>query len=184
MSIYQGRDADYGPAFALLLLHDSSRAPKIGADLEKRYPEDTCVQFNYLPALQGLEALNQGNPAKALEKTQMAESYDLAIPATAWYNGGFFGALYPVYVRGLAYSRMGRHREAAIEFQKIVTHPYITLNDPIGPVARLWLAKELSASGDRAKSAEAYRDLLALWKDADADIPLVRQARTESAKLP
>ena len=112
---------------------DSAQAHKIEADLEKRYPEDTSVQFSYLPALRALEALNQGDPAKALEMTQVATPYDLAVPATAFYTGSFFGALYPVYVRGLAYSRMGRHREAAAEFQKILDHPGIVLNDPIGP---------------------------------------------------
>ena len=161
LSLYRSRDADYGPAFALALLHDSAQAHKIEADLEKRYPEDTSVQFSYLPALRALEALNQGDPAKALEMTQAAAPYDLAVPGTAFYTGAFFGALYPVYVRGLAYSRMGRHREAAAEFQKILDHPGIMLNDPIGPMARLQLARALSASGDRAKSAAVYKDLLA-----------------------
>jgi hypothetical protein len=77
---------------------------------------------------------------------------------------------------------MGRHREAAAEFQKILDHPGIVLNDPIGPMARLQLARALSASGDRAKSAAVYKDLFALWQDADPDIPVVRQAKTESAR--
>jgi hypothetical protein len=77
---------------------------------------------------------------------------------------------------------MGRHREAAAEFQKILDHPTITLNDPIGPMARLHLARALSASGDRAKSAAVYKDLLALWKDADSDIPAVQQANAEYAR--
>jgi hypothetical protein len=115
--------------------------------------------------------------------TQAAAPFDLAVPGTA-YLTAFFGALYPVYVRGLAYSRMGRHREAAVEFQKILDHPGITLNDPIGPMARLQMARALAASGDRAKSAAAYRDLNALWKDADPDIPVVRDAKAESAKQP
>ena len=182
LSLYRGRDADYGPAFALALMHESAQAHKIEADLEKRYPDDTSVQFSYLPALRALEALNQGDPAKALEMTQAAAPYDLAAPGTKLFSGSLFGALYPVYVRGLAYSRMGRHREAAAEFQKILDHPGIVLNDPIGPMARLQLARALSASGDRAKSAAAYKDLLALWKDADPDIPVVQQARAESAK--
>src|ERR1035437_8224920 len=185
LSLYRSRDADYGPAFALALLHDSARAHKIAAELEKRYPEDTSVQFSYLPALWALEALNQGDPAKALEMTQAATPYDLAVPGTAYFSvASFFGALYPVYVRGLAYSRMGRHREAAAEFQKILDHPGIVLNDPIGPMARLQLARVLSASGDRAKSAAVYKDLLTLWKDADPDIPIVQQAKAESAKQP
>ena len=184
LSLYRSRDADYGPAFALALLHESVQAHKLAADLEKRYPEDTSVQFSYLPALRALEALNQGDPAKALEMTQVATPYDFAVPGTAFYSGSFFGALYPVYVRGVAYSRMGRHREAAAEFQKFLDHPGIVLNDPIGPMARLQLARALSASGDRAKSAAAYKDLIALWKDADPDIPVVQEARAESAKQP
>src|ERR1035438_8716392 len=104
-------------------------AHKIAAELGKRYPEDTSVQFSYLPVLRALEALNQGDPAKALEMTQAATPYDLAVPGTAYFNASFFGALYPVYVRGLAYSHMGRHREAAAEFQKILDHPGIMLND-------------------------------------------------------
>ena len=182
LALYRSRDADYGPAFALALLHQSAQAHKIVVDLEKRYPEDTSVQFSYLPALRALEALNQGDAAKALEMTQVATPYDLAVPGTAFYVGSFFGAIYPVYVRGLAYSRLGRHREAAVEFQKILDHPSIVLNDPIGPMARLQLARAFSASGDRAKSAAVYKDLLALWKDADPDIPVVQQAKAESAR--
>ena len=141
LALHRSRDADYGPAFALAVLHQSAQAHKIVVDLEKRYPEDTSVQFSYLPALRALEALNQGDAAKALEMTQVATPYDLAVPGTAFYIGSFFGALYPVYVRGLAYSRLGRHREAAAEFQKILDHPGIMLNDPMGPMARLQLAR-------------------------------------------
>lgn len=185
LSLFRGRDADYGPAFALAVLHDSAQAHQIAAELEMRYPEDTCVQFSYLPALRGLDALNRGDPAKALEMTQAGALYELAVPGTAYFTGAsFFGALYPVYVRGLAYSRMDRYREAAAEFQKILDHPGITLNDPIGPMARLGLARALGASGDRAKSAAAYKDLLTLWKDADPGLPVFEEAREECAKLP
>jgi eukaryotic-like serine/threonine-protein kinase len=184
LSLYRGRDANYGPAFALELLQDHAQAQPIKAELEKRFPEDTSVQFSYLPALRALEALDRNDPAKALEMTQTAAPYDLAVPGTAyWAGASFFGSLYPVYVRGLAYSRMGRHREAASEFQKILDHAGIMLNDPMGPMARLALARALSASGDRAKSASVYKDLLILWKDADPDIPVVQEARAESAKL-
>ena len=182
MVLHRSRDADYGPAFALAILHQSAQSHKIVVDLEKRYPEDTSVQFSYLPALRALEALNQGDAAKALEMTQVAAPYDLAVPGTAFYVGSFFGAMYPVYVRGLAYSRLGQHREAAAEFQKILDHSSIVLNDPIGPMARLQLARALSASGDRAKSAAVYKDLLALWKDADPDLPVVQEARAEFAQ--
>ncbi len=183
LSLYRSRDADFGPAFALALLHDPAPAHKIEADLAQRYPEDTSVQFSYLPALRALEALNQGNAAKALEMTQVGAPYDFAVPGTAFYAGALFGAMYPVYVRGLAYSAMGRHREAAAEFQKILDHPGIMLNDPMGPMARLQLARAWAGSGDPAKSAAVYQDLLTLWKDADSDIPLVQEARAESTKL-
>jgi len=180
LSLLRSRDADYGPAFALALLQDSAQVHKIEAELEKRYPEDTSVQFSYLPALRGLEALNQKNAAKAIEMTQVAAPYDFAVPGTAYFTGAsFIGALYPVYVRGLAYARLGRHRDAAAEFQKILDHPGITLNDPIGPLARLQLARALSALGDRAKATAVYRDLGALWKDADTDLTVVQQARAE-----
>ncbi len=185
LSLFRSRDADYGPAFALALLHESAQAHKIAAELEERYPEDTSVQFGYLPVLRALEALDHDDPAKALAMTQVATSYDLAVPGTAYFGGtSFFGALYPVYVRGLAYFRMGRSREAAAEFQKILDHPGIVLNDPIGPMARLQLARALGASGDRAKSAAVYQELLTLWKDADPDIPVVQQAKAESARRP
>ena len=87
LSLYRSRDADYGPAFALALLQDATQAHKIEADLEERYPQDTSVQFSYLPALRALEALNQGDPAKALEMTQAAAPYDLAVPGTAYFTG-------------------------------------------------------------------------------------------------
>jgi tetratricopeptide (TPR) repeat protein len=183
LSLYRSRDADYAPAFALDLAHDTPQAQNVSTDLEKRYPEDTSVQFSYLPVLRALEALNRGDPAKALEMTQVAAPYDLAVPALAFYTGSFLGALYPVYVRGLAYSGMGRHREAAAEFQKILDHPSIMLNDPIGPMARLQLARALAASGDRTRSVAVYKDLLAIWKDADPDLPVVQEAKAESAKL-
>jgi eukaryotic-like serine/threonine-protein kinase len=185
LSLYQGRDADYGPAFALELVHNSAQAQPIEAELENRYPQDTPVQFSYLPTLRALRALNRNDPAKALDMTQAAAPNDFAIPGTAYYAGAaFFGSLYPVFVRGLAYSRMGRHREAAAEFQKILDHPGIMLNDPMGPMARLELARALAASGDRAKSAAVYKDLLTIWKDADSDIRVVQDARAELTRQP
>jgi len=183
LSLYQGRDASYGPAFAMALLHDSAKSESITAELAKRYPEDTSVQFSYLPSLRGLDALNRGNAAKAVEMTQAATPYEFAVTGGAYFtDGAFFGSLYPIYVRGLAYSRLGRHDQAAAEFQKILDHSGITLNDPIGPMARLQLARALSASGNRAKSAAAYRDLMNIWQDADPDLPVVQEAKAESAR--
>jgi tetratricopeptide (TPR) repeat protein len=168
---------------ALAVLGDSAQAHKIEVELEQRYPEDTSVQFSYLPTLRALDALSQGEAAKALEMTQTAAPYELALPATAYFTGSFFGALYPVYVRGLALSQLGRRKEAAAEFQKLLDHPGLLLNDPIGPLARLQLARAAFASGDRAKSEALYKDLLDLWKNADPEIPILKQAKAEYAKV-
>jgi hypothetical protein len=184
LSLYRSRDADYGPAFALALVQDVTEAQRIEAALAERYSEDTSVQFSYLPVLRALGALNQGEAAKALAMTHAAAPYDLAVPGTAYFTGAaFFGTLYPVYVRGLAYSRLGLHSEAAAEFQTILDHPGLVLNDSIGPMARLQLARARFACGDRAGSASVYADLLALWKDADPDTAVVRQAAAEYAGL-
>jgi eukaryotic-like serine/threonine-protein kinase len=78
---------------------------------------------------------------------------------------------------------LGRASEAAVEFQKILDHPGLVLNDPIGPTARLQLARVLSNSGDRAESAAVYRDLFTLWKDANPDMPVLKQAKAEFEKL-
>ena len=117
-------------------------------------------------------------------------SRDAPFPATSspteirdLTGAAFFGALYPIYVRGLAYSQLGRPRDAATEFQTILDHPGLVLNDPVGPMARLQLARAWSAAGDRARSAAVYADLLTLWKDADPDTPVVRQATAECAGL-
>jgi eukaryotic-like serine/threonine-protein kinase len=184
LSLFRSRDTDYGPAIVFAVLKQPARAREIAAELEERYPEDTSVQFSYLPVLRALEALNEQDAAKALDMTQTSVPYDLATPGTAYFTGSsFYGALYPVYVRGLAHSLMGQHREAAKEFERILQHPGITLNDPVGPLARLQLARALSASGDCARSRTVYRDLLAIWQNADSDITLIRDARAEFAQI-
>ena len=182
LALYRSRDADYAPALTLALLGKSDGAQKIGANLEKRFPDYTSLQFSYLPVLRGLDSIHRGDPKRAVEMTQHAATYELAVPGTAYYSGSFLGALFPVYVRGLALAQMGRHREAAAEFQKIVDHPGMTMNEPVGPLARLQLARALSASGDPAKSAAVYKDLFSLWKDADADIPVIQEAKAEYSK--
>ena len=184
MALHQSRDADYGPAFALAVLQPAGANSQDHSGPRKALPGGHLCPVQLPACATGTGALNQGNAAKALEMTQVATPYELGVPGTAFYVGSFFGAMYPVYVRGLAYSRLGHHREAAAEFQKILDHPGIVLNDPIGPMARLQLARAFFASGDRAKSAAVYKDLLALWKDADPDIPVVLQAKAESARWP
>jgi hypothetical protein len=182
LALSRGRDVEYGAAFALALLGDSPRSQATADDMEKRFPEDTFVKFSYLPALRALLALNHGEPSKAIELVQMAAPYELGVPGSTTF--GLFGALYPVYVRGDAYLASHKGPQAAKEFQKILDHPGIVFNDPVGAVARLQLGRALALpGGDKAKARAAYQDFLALWKDADQDIPILKQARTEYAKL-
>ena len=177
----KGRDVEYAVAFALALSGDSSGSQKLAEDLAKRFPEDTPVQFEYLPTLRALFALYDKAPLDAIERLQTALPYDLAMPGTAFFAK--FGGLYPAYVRGQAYLQAGRGREAAAEFQKVLDHRGIVLADPIGALAHLQLGRAYVISGDMAKAKSAYQDFLTLWNDADAEIPVLREARTEYAKL-
>ena len=177
----KGRDVEYAAAFALALSGDSSGSQKLADDLAKRFPEDTPVQFEYLPTLRALCALSQNEPLDAIERLQTAVPYDLAMPGTAFFAK--FGGLYPAYVRGQAYLEAGRGREAAAEFQKVLDHRGIVLADPIGALAHLQLARTYVVFGDMARAKRAYEDFLTVWKHADADIPIFKQARAEYANL-
>jgi tetratricopeptide (TPR) repeat protein len=181
LQLSNGRDVEYSTAFALALAGDLPRAQSLADDLERRFPEDTSVQFNYLPALRALFALNHSEPAKAIELLQVAVPYELAVPAVDF--NAFFGGLYPVYVRGLAYLAAHQGAEAAAEFQKILNHRGIVVSDPIGALAHLQLGRAYTLQGDTAKAKAAYQDFLVLWKDADPDIPILKQAKAEYAKL-
>ena len=179
LKLSKDREVEYGAAFALALSGDSSGSQTLANDLEKRFGEDTSVRFNYLPALRAL--LNPNEPSKAIELLQIATPYELGTPRSSIH--GFFGALYPVYVRGLAYLTAHQGAEAAAEFQKILDHRGIVVSDPIGALAHLQLGRALAMSEDRVKAKAAYQDFLTLWKDADRDIPVLQQARAEYAKL-
>jgi eukaryotic-like serine/threonine-protein kinase len=181
IDLSNGRDVEYGAAFALAVAGDSSRAQTLANDLENRFPEDTSVRFSYLPTLRALLALNRGELSHAIELLQTADPYDLAVPSIGYYF--FFGGLYPAYVRGEAYLAAHQGSEAAAEFQKILDHPGIVLSDPIGALAHLGLARAYDLQGDTAKAKAAYQDFLTLWKDADPDIPIYQQAKAEYAKM-
>ncbi len=181
LQLAKDRDVEYAAAYALALSGDSSGPERLAADLAKRFPEDTPVQFEYLPTLHALFALAHRAPLDAIEQLQKALPYDFALPGTAFFAK--FGGLYPAYVRGQAYLAAGRDQEAAAEFQKILNHRGIVYADPIGALAHLQLGRAYVVSGDITKAKSAYQDFLTLWKDADADIPVLKQARKEYAKL-
>jgi serine/threonine protein kinase/tetratricopeptide (TPR) repeat protein len=181
LQLSNGRDVEYSAAFALALAGDLPRAQLLADDLERRFPEDTSVQFNYLPALRALFALNHSEPARAIELLQVAVPYELAVPAVDFYT--LFGGLYPVYVRGGAYMAAGQGAEAAAEFQKILDHRGIVFSDPIGALAHLQLGRAYVLQADTAKAKAAYQEFLTLWKDADPDILILKEAKAEYAKL-
>jgi eukaryotic-like serine/threonine-protein kinase len=180
VELSKGRDVEYGAALALILSGDSSRSQTLANDLEKRFPEDTLVRFTYLPVLRALFAVHHGEPSSAIEVLQIAVPYDLAIPGS-W--SGFFGNLYPVYARGEAWLAAHRGAEAAAEFQKILNQRGIVFSDPVGALAHLQLGRAYALLGDRTRAKDAYKDFLTLWKDADPDLPILKQAKTEYAKL-
>ncbi len=175
-----GVDMNYGLALALAYAADGGRAQALANGLAKRFPEDTGVQFNYLPTLRAKIALLHSNPQQAIDMLAVAAPYELGLPAYGYYN---WPNLYPVYVRGEAYLAAHRGNEAAAEFQKILDHRGIVLNEPIGALAHLGLGRAYILQGDTAKSRAAYQDFLTLWKDADPDIPIFKQAKAEYAKL-
>jgi tetratricopeptide (TPR) repeat protein len=181
LRISKDREVEYGAGYALALAGDFSKAQALAADLERRFPEDTSVRFSYLPALRARLALNHGDASQALTLLESAVRYELGTPRSS--VSGLFGALYPVYVRGEAYLAAHRSAEAAAEFQKILDHRGIVVSDPIGALAHLQLGRALAMSGDKAKAKTAYKDFLGLWKDADADVPIHKQAKTEYARL-
>ncbi len=175
------REVEYGAALALALSGDSSGAQTVANDLQKRFGEDTSVRFAYLPELRALLALNHGAPVKAIDSLQIAGPYELGKPRSKIH--GLFGALYRIYVRGLVYVAAHRGAEAAGEFQKILDHRGIVVSDPIGALAHLQLGRAFASSGDTAKAKGAYGDFVSLWKEADPDIPIFKQAKAEKAKL-
>jgi hypothetical protein len=182
LGLARGRDVDYAAAFALVLSGDVARSRALADDLAKNFPEDTSVQYLYLPTLRALFSLNAHNPAAAIHALQAASRYDLALGGIGVI--GRFGGLYPIYVRGVAYLSARQPAEAAGEFQRILDHRSIVLVDPMEAMARLQLARALALSGDTVRAKTAYNDLLTLWEHADPGIPMVEDARAEYARLP
>jgi serine/threonine protein kinase len=182
LAVTNGRDVEYASGLALSLAGDSSRSEALADDLDKRFPEDTFVRFTYLPVLRALSALQRGQATKSVEQLQPALHYELA--ANGLNAGLYLGGLHSAYVRGEAFVAAHQYAEAAAEFQKILDHRGIVGADPIGALAHLQLGRTFALSGDKTKAKAAYQDFLTLWKDADPDIPILRQAKSEYAKLP
>ncbi len=160
-------------AVALAMSGDVSRAQTIVDDLGRRFPDDTILHQVTIPDVRALIELNRKTPDKAIEALQAATPYEL---------GGVPGLL-PIYIRGLAYLQAKRGAEAAVEFQKIVDHRGIDPPTPEHSLAKLGLGRAYALTGDPAKARAAYQDFFAQWKDADADVPILKEAKTEYAQL-
>jgi len=178
----KGRDVQYAAGLALALSGDFSRSEALAGELENRFPEDTFAKFTYAPVLRAVAALGRGKPADTVERLQIAIPYELA--ANGLIHGHFYlGGMHSTYVRGEALIAVHRYAEAAAEFQKILDHRGIVGLDPIGALAHLKLGRAYALSGDKAKAKSAYEGFLTLWKHADANVPILKQAKAEYAKL-
>jgi eukaryotic-like serine/threonine-protein kinase len=173
LALSDGSSVQFNAGMALAIAGDGTRARALAEDLATKYPESTVVQFSYLPPIRAQLALSSGDANKALDALRSAEPYEL----------GTEGGLYPVFVRGEAYLAARQGKEAAAEFQKILDHRGVVLNDPMGAIAHLQLGRAYAMQGDTAKAKAAYQDFLALWKDADPDVPIFIAAKSEFAKL-
>jgi tetratricopeptide (TPR) repeat protein len=181
LGLARGRDADYAAAFALSLSGDVARPRSLADDLARDFPEDTSVQYIYLPTLRALGSLQDHRASAAIQSLERSSSFDLA-PGGIGFTA-FYGGLYPTYVRGQAFLAAHQPAAAAAEFQRILDHRSIVLVDPMDAMARLHLARALALSGDTTRAKRAYADLLALWKNADPEAPAVQEAKAEYAGL-
>jgi eukaryotic-like serine/threonine-protein kinase len=171
-----GSDVEGAAALTLAMTADAGRAQSLVDDLAARFPKNTLVQFGYLPEARAQLALNRKDPSKAVQALRAAAPYELG----TMDHGN---AMYPIYLRGQAFLAAHQGTEAVAEFQKILDHPGIVLNDPIAALARLGLARSYAAEGNTSKAKAAYGDYFTLWKNADPDIPLYQRARAEYAAL-
>ena len=178
LALSSGRDARLFTALALARAGDSTHAEALADQLNRQFPSHTLLQRYWLPTIRGSIALARNNSAKALDALQLV-SYELG-DADA---GTLTGNLYPVYLRGQAYLGTRQGKEAAAEFQKFLDNRSIVLNSPLGALAYLGLARAYSIQGNTAKARASYQDFLTIWKDGDADIPILKQAKAEYAKL-
>jgi len=169
------RDEGATAAIALATAGDIAAANRLADELNRKYPSDMRTQDYVLPTVRALVELKQGHAARAIEVLQPARQFELA--------RGDFAFMLPTYVRGLAYLQLGKGPEAAAEFQKMLDHRGVVANFVTGALAHLQLGRAYAMNGDIAQAKTAYQDFFAIWKDADPDIPILKQAKAEYAKL-
>ena len=164
-------------ALALARSGNLEQAQTLIDNLNHEFPLDTLVQNYFLPTIRAAIKLHESDASGAIDILRPAAKYDLAYPPS-------LNSLYPAYIRGLAYLQLGDGRSAAAEFQRILDHPGIVGRSVTGVLSCLELARAQKITGDVAAARKSYEDFFNLWKNADSDIPIYRQAKTEYAKLP
>ncbi|HXZ33710.1 MAG TPA: protein kinase [Terriglobales bacterium] len=178
LALIPGRDIKIFSALALAQSGGATRAKPMLDELEKNYGSQTMMKVYWLPTVRAAIELEANNPKQALVDLEAAAPYELGTPEQLQ-----LGTLYPVWVRGQAYLAAHDGTLAAAEFQKFLDHRGIVINFPLGALAHLQLGRAYAMAGDTAKAKAAYNDFLTLWKDADPDIPILKQAKAEYAKL-
>jgi len=178
LALSPGRDVKCLSALALARAGDASRAQSLAEELEKNYGSQTLMKVYWLPTIRAAIELNSNSPAKALVLLEATAPYELGQPPQ--YQ---LGTMYPVYVRGEGQLSAHNGPAAETEFLKFIDHPGISINFPLGALAHLGLARAYALSGDTVKARAAYQDFFALWKDADPDVPILKEAKAEYAKL-
>jgi len=172
------KDVEGDIGVVLAMIGDSNGAQKVIADLNKRFPDSTFLRIWAVPSVQGLLALRSGNSNGAIEALNGISSYEMCVPL----NGTLFTML-PVYLRGQVYLAAHRPQDAAAQFQLILDHAALAANTPVVSLAHLGLARAYALGGDTTKAKTEYQDFLALWKDADPALPILKEAKSEYAKL-
>ena len=174
------RDVSILAALALARIGDIAKAKRMADDLAARFPLNTVINSYWLPTIYASIEIDRGNPARAIELLQTTPEYELASPLPQFEVGG---SLYPVYIRGQAYLSLHQGKEAAEEFQKYLDHSGVAVNCPLAALARLQLARSDMLTGDMKNAKEKYQEFFVLWKNSDPDIPILKRAQTEYAKL-
>jgi len=180
IALSSNRDSQILQALVLARTGDTDRAQRMAADIAKRSPLNTVLNRYWLPTILAAVELNRGHPQGAISLLEAASEYELGSPSP---GPGAIATLYPVYVRGEAYLKAGQGAQAAAEFQKIIDHRNLVQNFVLGALAHLQLGRAKLMSGDKEGARKAYQDFLTLWKDADSDIPILKEAKAEYAKL-
>ena len=180
LALASQRDPQILGALVFARTGHSTQAAKMADDLAKRFPKDTLVNGYWLPSIRASIEIKRNNSDKALEILEVSAPYELGSPNPAPSVGT---PLYPIYVRGQAYLKLRKGKEAAAEFQKIIDHRGLVINLMTGVLAHLGLARAYVLQGDTAKARTKYQDFLNVWRDADNAIPILKEAKLEYAKL-